>query len=469
MQLVDLAFMGCSLFLGIELLYGKSMFGGSMDAIFKTEIRLVQVVLIALLLLIWNRTFTFFGSYRSKRFLTFQLEVIQIAKATAVCTTALHFVNSYSHAWYHSFALSVLVWVVATSLLTFRQYIYRKVVSVLRRNNRNIRYVLIVGTNRRSFDFARMILKQPELGYRCLGFCDDTWHLDDELIGLPGFELVTSMDNLQEFIRNTVIDEVLITLPIGSYYRQIEKINSLCEQQGIKVRVNAELFSFKQYQGSVDALAENPTLLHHADRFIGSKTVLKRLLDFSGALFGLLLLSPVLLVTALAIRLSSPGPAIFRQKRLGKNKRIFTMYKFRTMVQNAEKLQKDLESKNEVQGAAFKITNDPRVTPLGKFLRKTSIDELPQLFNVLKGDMSLIGPRPLPLRDFNNMDNDSYRRRLMALPGITCIWQANGRSNVSFSEWMRMDLEYIDTWSMKNDFRILFQTFVSVLKGTGAV
>jgi lipopolysaccharide/colanic/teichoic acid biosynthesis glycosyltransferase len=168
------------------------------------------------------------------------------------------------------------------------------------------------------------------------------------------------------------------------------------------------------------------------------------------------------------VKLDSSGPSLFAQERVGVNKRRFRMYKFRTMMANAEKLQAELESRNEVSGPVFKIKNDPRTTQIGRFLRKTSIDELPQLLNVLKGDMSLVGPRPLPVRDYAGFNEDWQRRRFSVRPGITCLWQVCGRSSISFDQWMDLDMRYIDEWSFWLDLKILAQTIPAVVKGSGA-
>jgi lipopolysaccharide/colanic/teichoic acid biosynthesis glycosyltransferase len=180
------------------------------------------------------------------------------------------------------------------------------------------------------------------------------------------------------------------------------------------------------------------------------------------------MLAPLFLLAALIVRLTSPGPALFFQDRVGLNKRRFRLYKFRTMEADAEKRQREVEHLNEASGAVFKIRNDPRLTPVGKFLRKTSIDELPQLFNVLKGDMSLVGPRPLPVRDYQGFHQDWQRRRFSVRPGITCLWQVNGRSSTTFEKWMELDMQYIDHWSLGLDFKILAKTIPAVLRGSGA-
>ena len=195
----------------------------------------------------------------------------------------------------------------------------------------------------------------------------------------------------------------------------------------------------------------------------------KRMLDIVGSSLLLIGSAPLLIVVAVLIKLDSSGPVFFTQERVGLNKRRFRMRKFRTMVGGAEKKQAELESLNEADGPVFKIRNDPRITRLGRFLRKASIDEIPQLLNVLTGDMSLVGPRPLPIRDYQGFDEDWLRRRFSVPPGITCLWQVHGRSSISFQEWMKLDMSYIDNWSFWLDLEILAKTIPAVLKGSGAV
>jgi exopolysaccharide biosynthesis polyprenyl glycosylphosphotransferase len=210
-------------------------------------------------------------------------------------------------------------------------------------------------------------------------------------------------------------------------------------------------------------------LVFRATPDVSWSIMLKNAVDRIGALFLILLLSPLMLVVALAVRCNSKGPVIFRQLRAGLHGRPFTMLKFRTMCVDAEARQKDLESMNQMRGPVFKIENDPRITSLGRFLRKTSIDELPQLFNVLKGEMSLVGPRPLPLYEVEKFESAGHRRRLSMKPGLTCLWQVRGRNQVvEFSDWVKMDLEYIDNWSLWLDLVILIRTIPVVLLGHGA-
>ena len=194
---------------------------------------------------------------------------------------------------------------------------------------------------------------------------------------------------------------------------------------------------------------------------------LKRLLDVTGSLFGLILLSPLLLAVTLAVRLTSPGPVLFRQKRVGADEKVFICYMFRSMYEDAEARQEELEAMNEADGAMFKIKNDPRITPVGHFIRRWSIDELPQLINVLKGEMSLVGPRPLPLRDFERM-SETHKRRLAAIPGMSGYWQISGRSNLSFEDMVRLDLYYIENWSLSFDIKIILKTLSAVFRREGA-
>jgi exopolysaccharide biosynthesis polyprenyl glycosylphosphotransferase len=198
-----------------------------------------------------------------------------------------------------------------------------------------------------------------------------------------------------------------------------------------------------------------------------TQRALKRLLDVAGSSFGLLVLSPLLLTVAALIKLTSPGPVFFKQKRVGADEGVFLCYKFRSMYQDAERRQAELEAKNEADGAIFKMKDDPRVTPVGKFIRRWSIDELPQLINVLLGEMSLVGPRPLPVRDFEKM-TERHKMRLAAIPGVSGYWQISGRSELSFEDMVRLDLYYIENWSLSMDVEIILKTVRAVLRHEGA-
>jgi exopolysaccharide biosynthesis polyprenyl glycosylphosphotransferase len=276
------------------------------------------------------------------------------------------------------------------------------------------------------------------------------------------------VEQLNSVIADQPVDEVLVALPMDKYGPLVETIVRQCEEQGIIVRVRTDMSQLRVARSYVDELEGVPVMTIQSGPQDGWALVAKRLIDIVGGALLLLALAPLLAIVALLIKFDSPGPILFGQERVGYNKRRFKLLKFRTMVVTAEKQQHVLEHLNEVEGPVFKIKKDPRITRIGAFLRRFSIDELPQLANVLKGDMSLVGPRPLPVRDVARIDKQWHKRRFSIKPGITCLWQVNGRSNIGFNEWVRMDLDYIDKWSLGLDLLILMKTIPAVLRGPGA-
>jgi exopolysaccharide biosynthesis polyprenyl glycosylphosphotransferase len=248
----------------------------------------------------------------------------------------------------------------------------------------------------------------------------------------------------------------------------VEKVVYACEEEGVKVRLMADLFDINMARLSLDQFNTIPFLTFEPVAQEEWKLLVKRALDLIVTLIAVPVLLLVMGMIALAVRLDSPGPVFFIQDRVGLNKRRFRMFKFRTMADRSERLQAELESLNEAEGPIFKIFNDPRVTRIGRFLRRTSLDELPQIFNVIRGEMSLVGPRPMSLRDVNRFDRAIQRKRFSVKPGITCLWQISGRSNLPFSRWLELDLRYIEHWSLSLDLKILFKTVRAVLNGVGA-
>lgn len=276
------------------------------------------------------------------------------------------------------------------------------------------------------------------------------------------------VEALAELLHEHAANAVLVA-PRQILFGQIEKVIQICELEGVEVWLHADFFQTRVSQTSVDELAGHPVLVFRTGPEQTWQALVKTLIDFTGSLVLLILAAPLFIAAAIAVKVSSPGPILFRQRRAGLNGHPFTMLKFRTMVTNAEQLKHELANLNEMSGPVFKVTNDPRVTPVGRFLRKWSIDEFPQLWNVFRGEMSLVGPRPLPVDEVARFDDLAHRRRLSVKPGLTCLWQVSGRNNVKdFKEWVRLDLEYIDNWSLWLDLRILARTVPAVFSGAGA-
>jgi len=273
---------------------------------------------------------------------------------------------------------------------------------------------------------------------------------------------------LIEMLHEYSVNGVIISAK-RAYFDQVEDAIKACETEGVDAWLVADFFKTQICRTSFDEFLDRPVLVFSSTPEASWQGVVKQLLDFTVSLLMLIILAPLLALVAVLIKVTSPGPVLFRQQRSGLNGRPFVIYKFRTMVTNAEQLKHELAAMNEMNGPVFKVTNDPRITPLGKFLRKYSIDEFPQLLNVLRGEMSLVGPRPLPVDEVRRFNDLAHRRRLSVKPGLTCLWQISGRNQVKdFRDWVRLDLEYIDNWSLWLDFKILFRTVPVVLVGTGA-
>jgi exopolysaccharide biosynthesis polyprenyl glycosylphosphotransferase len=278
----------------------------------------------------------------------------------------------------------------------------------------------------------------------------------------------TPVSRLVEMLHEYSVNGVILSAR-HTYFEQVEAAIRACELEGVEAWLVADFFKTKISRTSFDDFYGWPVLVFRSAPESSWPRVMKQLMDFAGAFLFLALFWWLFALLALLIKFTSPGPVLFRQKRSGINGQPFTIYKFRTMVTNAEQLQHELAAMNEMSGPVFKVSNDPRVTHIGKFLRKFSLDELPQFFNVLRGEMSLVGPRPLPVDEVKRFNDLAHRRRLSVKPGLTCLWQISGRNNVSdFKDWVRLDLEYIDHWSLWLDITILWRTLPAVFAGTGA-
>jgi exopolysaccharide biosynthesis polyprenyl glycosylphosphotransferase len=466
LKIFDLAVMVAAFGLASVLALGVGR-AVDMNDFFSMRVKLGNFLIFAGLMLLWHYLFSLVGLYESYRFSKPASEARDIAKATLLGSLMLCGVALLFHIRMATISFQFVFFVLSTGILISSRIVLRTILARTRLHGRNLRNVLIVGTNSRAVEFARKLESSPELGYRVIGFADQNWDAIEQFHE-SGYSLACALDELPEFLRKNVVDEVIIALPFRSLHDDAARIAAVCEEQGIILRVLSNIFNLKLARSRAEELEGDSLITHYTGAIDGWPIVVKRALDFTIALVAVIVLSPLLLLVALLIKLTSPGPVLFLQNRIGHNKRKFAICKFRTMVAEAEAKLKQLEHLNEVSGPVFKIKNDPRITPLGKFLRKTSIDELPQLFNVLKGDMSLVGPRPLPVRDYEGFNEDWHRRRFSVRPGITCLWQVNGRNAIAFNRWMELDMQYIDKWSLWLDFKILAKTIPAVLKGSGA-
>jgi exopolysaccharide biosynthesis polyprenyl glycosylphosphotransferase len=432
------------------------------------RIALVDLAVFVVLIAIWQLCFQYFCLYHPTRLASLATSPLVIVKATAAGTACFAVGALISRQDVAALALLVPFWLLDTVLTIVVRLALRSLLNVVRRRDGGLRDLLIVGTNERGFLFGRRLQAQRDLGYRLVGFVDEPREIPEEFQA-QGIRIVTDFDGLASYLASNVIDEVVLCLPVKSQYARAVGVIALCREQGILVRFLSDIFNTPQGPQAYAAhIGHDAVVTMSTGPAPGLSTFLKRTIDIGISLFLLTLLAPVAAAIILAIKLTSPGPAHFVQVRLGLHKRPFRIHKFRTMVAGAEAQRESLEEQNEVDGPVFKIKHDPRVTAVGRLLRKTSLDELPQLFNVLKGEMSLVGPRPLPVKDYNGFDEDWHRRRFSVQPGITCLWQVAGRNNLSFDRWMELDMEYIDRWSLGLDLRILFQTIPAVLRGSGA-
>jgi len=423
---------------------------------------LSNLLIFSLLLLCWHLALVQFGVYESSPSRQSRQQTLDILKGVT-CAVGIWVVLGITLDL--SFVkpdILVLLWVGALILMLTSRLLARVVLRRRRNLDRFLQSLLIVGLNPRAVKIAREMEQRPEQGYRVVGFADEP------AVGMGCYPLVTDLRDLPEYLRRTAIDEVIVCLPLKSKYDSVVEIVKACEEQGVTVRIVADVLPTTASRSSIEEFGDKALISIHPHGISDAGARAKRLMDIVASGTLMCLLAPVFALTVIAIKLSSPGPVIFSQTRLGLNKKTFEMLKFRTMIRDAADRQAELEHLNEVDGPAFKISNDPRVTRVGRFLRRTSIDELPQLINVMRGEMSLVGPRPLPVRDYEGFSVDWHRRRFSVRPGISGLWQVAGRSNLPFEEWMALDLQYVNEWSLFLDCKVLLKTLPAVLRGTGA-
>ena len=395
--------------------------------------------------------------YRTLRTRSAQEESLAVVKAVSLATLLL------TAFIYLSGVKIVSRLIVASSLIlnvmtmVVWRYVKRRI--VIRRVEQGIgaRNVLIVGAGRVGQALAQQFDRNKHLGYRFKGFLDGNHSSDSRMLG--------KIEDLSRIARAEFVDEVFITIP--SERELVKRIAIEARQQRLDVKVLPDLYDGLGWHAPIRQIGDFHVMDLHWQPIPALGLFVKRVFDVVVSSFSLIICSPVFAVLAAWIKLDSPGPIFYRSRRVGKKGCTFTCYKLRTMSANAEKMKDSLRHRNERQGPFFKISDDPRITRVGKFLRKYSLDELPQLWNVIKGDMSLVGPRPHPIDDFEQYTLD-HLCRLDVKPGITGLWQVEARRDPSFERSMQLDLEYIEKWDLMLDLKIGFKTLHVVLKGNGA-
>lgn len=449
-----------------DMLQGRYI---SLSDLLQIKINMINIISLSMYILMYNITLHSMEIYEHKRIRGWREEYRYISKIVLASSSLLLIITVLFQRGNISKDV-ILIFSIFTCMLTFlSRFTTQKIVGWMHRKNRKLRNMLIIGWNKRAYDFAMSILEKPQLGYRIIGFLDVYSENENNRRFDLYLECLGTLADFDYVVDHRGVDEVVLSLPIRSFYEQTSYLIEHCETQGIEVHLLSNFFEMKIARAQIDEFDGIPVLTFKTTPISIWQSYVKRSFDLIVASVILTLLAPVFLLAAILIKLLSPGgPIFFVQTRIGYNRHHFKMIKFRTMVPNAAQLQKRLENFNEAQGPVFKIKDDPRITRIGHFLRKTSIDELPQLFNVIKGDMSLVGPRPLPLRDVARFEEIWLKRRFSVKPGITCLWQINGRSNTSFDAWIKQDLEYIDNWSFSLDLKILVKTIPSVFRSSGA-
>ncbi len=422
-----------------------------------------------LVLAIWSVLLFRHRSYRSHRTIPIRHEAVAVLEIVAVGTVFLATaawlfrLTELSRTWFGLF------FALDATLLVAEKLGLRLIARYVRARGMNYRTILIAGTGRRAREIVKLVEEHKYWGYKILGFISDGHKLPPDLAHYPVLGTLADLkDMLERGTRRNgdAIDEIIFALT-RSKLEASRSIFRLCEELGIRTRVLINFFPTRNARVEFEEVGGVPLVSFSTTPSNVAQLALKRLLDVVLSLGLLMIGAPLILFAAVAIRLTSPGSVFFKQERMGLNGRIFTLYKFRTMIDDAHRRRAEVAHLNEMNGPVFKVKADPRVTRVGRLLRKFSLDELPQLWNVVKGDMSLVGPRP-PIPEEVILYERWQKRRLSMKPGLTCLWQISGRNDLDFDRWMELDLQYIDNWSPTLDFKIMLRTIPAVLSGHGA-
>jgi len=438
------------------------------NPIFGAYERLFPVTDYLFLLLIiipaWSILFIYFKLYEPFRIRPFWLDILKIVKVVSFGMLFLVVMVFFLKLDYISRLFLIIFGLINFTLLSLVKLTIRLSAASFRRKGYNYRMVLIVGTGAGASEVSKIISENEHWGFKITGFLENGDSTQTTVIDKN--KVIGKAENILSIVTERVVDEVIFAVSAISL-EKYEKLFLQLEEQGIKTRLAFNFLPHVNATAHFENFHGVPLLTFSTTPQDALPLAIKRLFDITISSLVLTLTAPISLLSTILIRLTSPGPLLFKQTRIGLNGRKFTLYKFRSMVENAEESQKNLAGLNEMDGPVFKMKNDPRVTQIGRLLRKFSIDELPQLINVIKGEMSIVGPRPPIPSEVKKYDR-WQRRRLSMKPGLTCLWQVNGRSHTSFKEWIELDLNYIDNWSLALDMKILLKTIPVILFSKGA-
>jgi exopolysaccharide biosynthesis polyprenyl glycosylphosphotransferase len=452
----DILVVFCSFLIAYQI---RMRWGGLED-----ELRYMWILLIIIPL--WNFLLTYFDFYTSVRTITWEQMVVAMTKVQiiggVITSAAIYLVEPTGI----SRALVGVFLLVSFVLLAIEKIILKASLGYVRLMGYNFRNILVVGTEEESRRFIGIVEEHASWGLRILGLLQT--RNEPAVEAIHGYKVFGGMESLLETCKMNPVDEVVFCLPVNYLINIDDQLKDL-EDMGITVRMVLDLYDVRRAKRELSLFhGQVPILTFYYKTFDAGQLLLKRCLDIIGAVVGLAVVAILFPFMAVAIKLNSPGPLFFGQKRMGENGRIFKCWKFRSMYIDAEECKKELMHLNEMNGAIFKIKDDPRITMVGKFLRMTSLDELPQFWNVLKGEMSLVGTRP-PTPDEVEKYETWHRRRISIKPGITGLWQVSGRNKIQdFDEIVHLDLNYIDNWSLYLDLRIMFQTLWVVVARHGS-
>ena len=437
-------------------------------------------VVLALAIPLFAAILQVLGAYRSMRFRSYP-ELFRISVFAGLLVFLCQGAILYAIKMDLSRSFVAIFCVTCSAAIFCERILVLYILRYYRKQGKNFRNIAIVGPGDQAKNIYQEIIKRPELGIYVKGFIttenERQYRLEingdsDDLVSSVEFydlpaRVIATPETFERALKRYAIDEVLFA-DVSGYFNAIKEMAEIAMEEGVQVSVAADLFSLEIVKSDISYFGNVP-LIHYepspADAF---PLFVKRFFDVVLSTIAIIVLSPIMIAAAVAIKIDGPGPVLFRQRRVGQNGRIFTLFKFRSMVQKAHSMLPQLMQYNEMSGPVFKMTNDPRVTKVGHFIRKYSIDELPQLINVWRGDMSLVGPRP-PIPSEVSKYRRKQRRRLSMRPGLTCTWQVSGRNKiVDFEEWAKMDLDYIDNWNFWKDLILIIKTIPVVLSGFGA-